>query len=210
MSTDALKALHGSNGTLHEASEEIGRRSLDVDVAIDRLLEVIAAQRGAIVLAEDGGSPGFVTLSDLNRHLFRAALYPLVAELESGLASLVESVFQDPWEWLETLDKERQARLVGYWEVSKRDGVDIGPLAGAMLSELSTICEATAAIRKPLGFASRGDWCRSLDPVKRLRNGIMHPVRPLLDDEAGVATLRESIAELTRILGAIDVYQSRP
>ncbi len=202
--TAHLEDLLASDRPLEPTSSVVGRRRVGLSPPIDDLLGAIAEQRGVIIGESAEDSPGFVTLSDLNRHHFKAALYPLFAELEAGLADLVGGLYSEPWEWLKFLDKDRQARLVGYWELSKRDGVDIGPLAGTMLSELSDVCASSEPIRKRLGFESRGQWKSTFDGISGLRHAIMHPVRPMIHDLDDVKQLRERLSKMLTMLGRLD------
>ncbi len=202
--TAHLDELHATGSPLEPTSSFVGRRRVGLSPSIDDLLAAIAEQRGAIIGEHDDESPGFVTLSDLNRHHFKAALYPLFAEMEAGLADLVGAQYSEPWDWLKVLEKDRQARLVGYWELSKRDGVDIGPLAGTMLSELSDVCASSEPIRQRLGFESRGQWKSTFDGISGLRNAIMHPVRPMIHDLDDVKQLRERLGKMLAVLGRLD------
>jgi len=135
-------------------------------------------------------SPGFITVSDLNKHPLRAKIYPLVAELESKLARMVDKRFQDPWDWLSKLDKDKQARLVGYWELSKRDKVDIGPIATTTLTELFRIVACDAELRSKLRFESRNKWDDFTGRIADFRNAVMHPVRPLISTQDEVLHVR--------------------
>ncbi len=207
--TNHLDELHATGRPLEPTSSFVGTRRVGVSPPIDDLLAAIAEQRGVIIGEHEDESSGFVTLSDLNRHHFKAALYPMFAELEAGLAELVAVHFAEPWDWLKALDKDRQARLVGYWELSKRDGVDIGPLAGTMLSELSEIGASSEPIRTRLGFESRGQWKSTFDGISGLRNAIMHPVRPMIHDIDDVKQLKERVAKMLTVLGRMDSEVAR-
>lgn len=206
--TAHLEELLAKSRPLEPTSPVVGTRRIGLSPPIDDLLAAMAEQRGVIIgdTAED--SPGFVTLSDLNRHHFKAALYPAFAELEAGLADLVAAQFDDPWDWLEILDKDRQARLVGYWELSKRDGVDIGPLAGTMLSELNDIGASSEPIRRTLGFETKGQWKSTFDGISALRNAVMHPVRPMIHDIEDVNRLRERLGRMLEVLGRLESEHS--
>ncbi len=207
--TAHLDELHATGRPLEPTSSFVGRGRIGISPSIDDLLAAIAEQRGAIIGEHEDESPGFVTLSDLNRHHFKAALYPMFAELEAGLAELVAVHFAEPWDWLKALDKDRQARLVGYWELSKRDGVDIGPLAGTMLSELSEIGASSEPIRRRLGFESKSLWKSTFDGISGLRNAIMHPVRPMIHDVDDVKQLKERVAKMLTVLGRMDSEVAR-
>lgn len=207
--TAHLEELSAKGLQLEPTSSVVGTRQIGLCPQIDELLAAIAEQRGVIVRDHSEESPGFVTLSDLNRHHFKAALYPLFAELEAGLADLVSVHYSEPWEWLKFLEKDRQARLVGYWELSKRDGVDIGPLAGTMMSELSEIGASSEPIRRRLGFETKGLWRSTFDGISSLRNAIMHPVRPMIHDLEDVKQLKGRVAMMLTVLERMDSEVAR-
>ena len=129
---------------------------------------------------------GLFTRADLNRHPFRAEIYFALAHLESELAQLIRRSFDDPWDWLDLLSEEKQARIIGYWEISKRRGVDHGPVGAAMLTELLQIATKSDRLRKLLGFESKKLFKSATGRIPDLRNQIMHPVRPLIVDESSV------------------------
>lgn len=159
-------------------------------------------------LAGDAGFGGFITISDLNKHPFRSALYPLFAELESELATLASLHFSDPWTWIEKLDKDKQARLIGYWELSKRQGVDVGPLAATTLSELSKIIGNAEPLRTKLGFPSRGKWDDFFGGLVDLRNSVMHPVRPLFTSKEDLHKVHEQVTKSLTLLHLFDQDRS--
>lgn len=205
--TTRLIELQESGLPLTADDAKIVTGRLAPEPTLDVLLDFIALHRSAIVGARDGGvGDGFVTLSDLNKHPLRALLYPLYAELEAELAAAVSAHYPEPWVWLEMLDKDKQARLVGYWELSKREGVDIGPLSGTMLSELVRIVEKTDPLRKTLGFESKGKWGDFVGGLIELRNGVMHPVRPLFATPDDVKDVREQLTRVLDLLGRLDQF----
>jgi hypothetical protein len=169
---------------------------------LDEVLELVERYGMASVgLGNTDGTGGFFTLSDLNKHPLRTVIYSLFAELEAELAVQAGRHFSDPWDWLGMLDKDKQARLVGYWELSKRDNVDVGPLVGTTLSELSSIVARTSPLRDSLGFSSRGKWDEFFGGLVDARNAIMHPVRPLFTSVDDVKGVRE---RLERVLILLD------
>jgi hypothetical protein len=203
-----LQELGTAGLSLREDDESIIRLSVAGEADLEEILAAVqphgAASVGIGTLLGDAGSGGFFTLADLNKHPFRAAVYPLFAELESELALLAGNHFRDPWTWLSKLDKDRQARLVGYWELSKRDGVDVGPLAGTTLSELSKIIGLAEPLRAQLGFASKGKWDDFFGSLVHLRNSVMHPVRPLFTTTDEVEVVYEQLAKVLDLLNRID------
>ena len=76
--------------------------------------------------------------------------------------------------------------MLGYWELSKRRGVDISPLAAVTLTQLLTIVAKVDGLRERLGFNRRKEINREIGRVPEFRNRIMHPVRPLILEQMDV------------------------
>jgi hypothetical protein len=200
---------------LAEDDPAIIRDEIGSDLSLDELLDFFVSHEAGIVSARrdaDGHShvswDGFVTRSDLNRHPVRAALYPLFAELEIELAKLVTTFYDDPWSWLSVLDKDKQARLVGYWEIGKRENVDVGPAAGLMLSELLRIVGGTSELRSRLGFNSGTKWQDHVGGLADLRNAVMHPVRPIFTSSGDVGNTRDQLDLVLELLRRLDARSS--
>jgi hypothetical protein len=117
----------------------------------------------------------------------------LIAHLETELAKLVRNSFTDPWEWLTKLSDEKLARIIGYWEVSKRRGVDIGPLGAMTLSELLNVTGKIETLRSGLGYHKSKAFKEATGSIPELRNQIMHPVRPLITDVASITKLKQDL-----------------
>jgi hypothetical protein len=170
-------------------------------ISLDALLEAFESRTIAAVLSQpDGSADRFVTFSDLNKHPVRSAMYPLFAELEAHLATLIERKHEDPWRWIAHLDRDKQARIVGYWELSKRDGVDIGPIAGATLHELLTIVRKDAALRDSLGVTQGNKWDSLAHSINELRNLVMHPVRPMFSNPEDLSKTRQKLMSLANLV----------
>ena len=197
-----LEELLTAREPLRADDTAIIRASIDPFPRLDEVLGLVEQYgMASVALGNTDGTGGFFTLSDLNKHPVRTAIYSLFAELEAELAVRVGRHFGDPWDWLGMLDKDKQARLVGYWELSKRDNVDVGPLAGTTLSELSAIVARTAPLRGSVGFSSRNRWDDFFGGLVDVRNAIMHPVRPLFTSVDEVTRVR---VKLKRVLSLLD------
>jgi hypothetical protein len=175
-------------------------------VPIFQLLTVLLGDRCTFVcdaprtvLDTAGPVRGFLTISDLNRHVFRAALYGAFAALEAQLAAFIEASCRDPWEWIKSLSEEHQVRILGYWDLSKRHGLDVGPVAAATLTNLLTVAAKSSTIREALGFTKRSEIEKVVGAVPNVRNAVMHPVRPLIgrhDDVQRVLQTMRTVAAL--------------
>jgi hypothetical protein len=136
---------------------------------------------------------GFLTISDLNRHVFRAALYGTFAALEARLATFIETSCPNPWEWIKSLSEEHQVRILGYWDLSKRHGLDVGPVAAATLTNLLTVAAKSSTIRAALGFTNRSEIDKVVGAVPNVRNAVMHPVRPLIGRQGDVQRVLQTM-----------------
>lgn len=192
IATTQLAQLHEASRPLTVEHPGIDRTRVPSDADLDLFLETMSRRRATIVLAED--TPyGLVTVSDLNRHPLRAALYRIFADLETSLAAFVAATYVDPWKWIPHLSEDHQVQVLGFWEVTRRAGVDTGPLAGCTLTNLISVVVADEGLRKALGYRSGNEARKLLGGFPRLRNKVMHPVRPLVLGTEDVARIRHAV-----------------
>ena len=181
-------------------------------LTLEKLLSTLSERRAVFVVRESSATEygyvatnyGLLTISDLNRHALRSALYTLFSLLESGLASLIQDSFSESWEWIRTLGENHQVGILGYWELSRRKGVDVGPIAAATLAQLIQIVSRNKELLGTLGFNSRNEFEKITAHIPETRNWVMHPVRPLIFDTADVATLRETVASVLHLHKTVD------
>jgi hypothetical protein len=209
--TERLRRLHDAGEPLSDKETEVCNEAhqfhIGCFVTLEQILEKMGQQRAVFVISGSSATEygyvewnyGLLTVSDLNRHPFRAALYTLFAELESGMAVLVESACTDPWTWVKTLAEEHQVRVLGYWELAKRRGVDVGPIAATTLSQFIQVIAKNKEILMRLGYSSRNEFEAQTGTIPELRNCVMHPVRPIVFSQGDVGRIRgavECIADL--------------
>jgi hypothetical protein len=175
-------------------------RGVRLKVLLEKLGEEGAVLVDSVVGADEHGdqvvSLGLVTVADLNRQPLRAVLYGYLARAESGLEQLVRTRCKDPWEWLTRLAEPAQARIIGYWELAKRRGVDVGPYAALTFTELLGIVEHSPALLSALDYKSKSSFKRATGSLVDLRNQVMHPVRPLVHTRVDVQRLAEQAENL--------------
>jgi hypothetical protein len=182
-------------------------------VTIFDVFGAMADRRAAVVVREYDSAEygytesicGLLTISDLNRQPIRGAIYDLLASVESGLAMWLERYAPDPWTWLKHLDEDQQARVLGYWELAKRKGVDVGPIAALTLAQLTSVIGRDAGAALALGYPSRSQFSKAVGRLPRLRNRVMHPVRPLVLQQDDVAEIRRSLLVLDDLRDKIDL-----
>jgi hypothetical protein len=196
ISRDRLHELNCKSLSLNSKEKAITRPELQDRIRMDALLDIMKTTLATIVVRRSTRGRkalGLFTRADLNRHPFRAEVYFSLAHLEGEIAKIVRRTFADPWEWLDRLNYEKQARIVGYWEISKRRGVDNGPVGAATLSDLLNIAAKSDILRKILGYDTRGSFEKAVGRIPELRNQIMHPVRPLIVEEESISKLQADL-----------------
>lgn len=195
---EALRELHATDRPLTPDHPAVETAQFQPLTRLDHVLQVLAQTRAALV-ASNGSPTGLVTVSDLNKHPVRAVLYGIFADLEIALASLIGRHHPNPNTWLDRLTEDHRVYVLGFWEVTKRAGMDIGPLAGCTLTQLLAVVEADPLIREALGFASRTQAGRVVGSLPKLRNKVMHPVRPLVLRKNDVEAVRETLIRVLEL-----------
>lgn len=95
--------------------------------------------------------------------------------------------------WIQRLSEESQARILGYWELSKRKNVDVGPLSAATLTELLKVVACDKNLLNELNFTSKTQFEKAIGCLPNIRNQIMHPVRPLIINQQTCLDLEKSL-----------------
>ena len=166
------------------------------------VLEVLAEERAVLITnGTADAAVGMVTISDLNRHSVRKALYDLVSEVESRLATLLVHTLDDEEHALRYLGELDQIRLLGHYHFMRQEGVELSLLAGATLSQLLRIAREEPAVLEKLGYG-KSKFKDLTGSLPDLRNQVMHPVRPLIHS-------REDVAQLLRRVHRLDELRTR-
>jgi hypothetical protein len=201
-----LIRLSKHNGVLTTTSEDISdkRHFLEIShsvVGLPILLNKMH-QSTAVLVFQTGHAEGpyslsrfagLLTLSDLNRHGVRFALYRIIAALESGLEKVISNFFSDSSDWLKKLNENDQVRILGYCELAKRNNVEIDFIEATQLTNLINIVAKTKEIIGLLKYNSRSDFEKQTGHIAELRNQVMHVVRPLIIKQSDVSRLLETI-----------------
>ena len=196
VSRTRLKELAEQGRPLAPEDPAIQKHEVNLYPRLDVLLDAMAEFPARIVTKDPGAihdSYGILTLSDLNKHPLRVVIYEILAELEMVLADLVRATWGDAIDWVRKLQEDAQARILGYWCISKLDGVDTGPVTGATLSELLRAVGSHEEALQMLGFKSENSWKGATGRLPQLRNRVMHPVRPLLFNSNECRRLKDEL-----------------
>jgi hypothetical protein len=134
------------------------------------------------------------TLSDLNRHEIRFALFRIITALESALEKVISNFFSDPNDWLKKLNENDQVRILGYCELAKRNNMETDFIEATQLTNLLNIVAKTKEIIELLKYESKSDFEKQTRHISQLRNQVMHVVRPLIIKQSDVLMLLETIS----------------
>lgn len=201
--TKALENLHSQNLPLTEASPVIDNTMLESETTLDALLETLSSKRAVLIV--DAHRPiGLLTISDLNKHHIRSVIYPLLAKLEIELAALISETCTDPWDWIPNLPRQRQVQVIGYWEVTKRAGVETGALTGCTLTDLIEVLAKNEVVRSKVGYQDASQVRLALGNLRQFRNKVMHPVSPLVLSMKEVGDMRETIKQIEKLGGLLE------
>lgn len=211
-----LKELHASGQILASSSYEPDDTHCieSVHISLVALLRLFVGRRAALVYVEEeydaseildeGISSlsasyseqtllGLVTISDLNRRAVRAAAYELLLDLETLLGKLIERRFAKDEDWLCKLTEPSQARILGYWELLKRRGIDTKPVERTMLDELLDVVARTPVLRSVIGASSDSEMKGAKHKIKDMRNRVMHPVQPFATGNQDVTKMLSAV-----------------
>ncbi len=196
-------------GDLADQDQPLAENCIDTnapplpDVAdLATLLGRFTSQRAALV-ADHGRWLGLITIADLNRHAFRGILYQALAQFEETLARLIENAFDDPWDWLKHVSDYDRVQLVGNWEVTKHNDVDLGPTHAASLLQLLKVIRADDALRRACGLSSKNKAKQATEDLPDIRNAVMHPVRPLAMSPKDVGKILHALEAIDDIMNAL-------
>lgn len=158
--------------------------------------------RARLLFVLDGHEiSGFVTPSDLNKQAGRTYFYVTLAELELSLSELIRVRFPDQHAAIALLGPNRRAKVLERYASERAENVDADLVACLTFADVCAISEHDDHIRKTLGFVSKTEVQEVIEPLKRLRDEVMHPVRALLTERR---TVEELVVLARRLRGLIE------
>jgi hypothetical protein len=171
------------------------------DATIPQAMDALASQRAMLVQGPQADQiVGLLHYADFNRHPSRVFFYLWLSALEIGLMRLLTNHIQqhelEMYDWLRHLPEQRQVNILGRYEVSRRQQVDLTPLEGAELTDLLVICRNVDELRLQLGHRTRSAFDQATSHLIPLRNAAMHPVRSMLASHADLPRLRNRFNNL--------------
>lgn len=182
-------------------------------MAVEDVLDAIATH-GVIAHAADPDDRlpaswfGIVTAADLNKPLFGASVYTVIARFESAFGQFVMDLFGDDWQAIGQLNEHSQRVVKERYEEFRRDGIDLSPVVNCSLDDLFWIARRTGKLANRLGYLDPDDIERDQAMIDEVRNRIMHPVQPLIphggDDGAhDIADVRDTIVRLMQLTRSV-------
>jgi len=147
-----------------------------------------------------------LTLSDLNKAPILATIYVILSEIETTLAQLIDVACTDPWEWIQKLSRQRQAQVLGYWELAKKQNVDAGAILSCTLGDLVIIGRKIDPVRNVFVFRNIAGR-DALDCLRDLRNRVAHPIAPLVRGIEDVKTLGATLTYAVEMLSRLNDHQ---
>ncbi|MGI8405732.1 MAG: hypothetical protein ACR2OE_13385 [Thermomicrobiales bacterium] len=205
IATERARALLDAGEDLDPVAHHLTFHTVTRSVDLFDLLSAFENHRAVIFRrdtvddASDDDWFAIVTISDLNRHPLRSYLYPILVELESALAELIDCQFRQEEEWLASCSECARVRILEIWEVAVRHQVEISRVTGCTLIDMVNIVAKSGDLRSMLGFASRNKFEKETGSIRDVRNQIMHPVRPLILDQDDVGKLQDTLGCILRM-----------
>ncbi len=199
-----LRKLLESGEPVDAARAELSVPELPGKVRVPTLLEAIRDYHAVIHRADpDEERPdqwfALITPVDLNRPMFRASVYTIIALLETSFGELLSEEFDDDWSAIRLLSDSTAERVREYWKEEKNDGLDLSPIAQITLSDMFHIAAESRNVWRMLGYDSP-DALRPIGhEINDIRNRIMHPVRPLISRERDVALVLKAVDSMIAI-----------
>lgn len=208
ISLKKLRNLVQTGEPIDPAKAEITVPEMPGQVPVLDLLDAIRDHHAVIHRAgpdEDRPDNWFalITPTDLNRPLFRAAVYTVIALLETSFGELLMEEFEDDWSAIRLLSDGTEARVREYWKEQKNEGLDLSPIVQITLSDMFHIARESRTVWKMLGFASPDALGPIAHDINDIRNRIMHPIQPLIPHERDVTLVRNAVADMIRMTDEI-------
>jgi len=167
------------------------------DAMFDDLLKFfIEKQKPACFLLKRDDFIGLVTPADFNKAPARTACYFRLAELEMRLAQFIGFRVEED-KILNALPAKRKDKILKSYNSTLSGNVDVSLVERLYLTDLLEVVKKTGLFEL-LGYRSKTQFHRGTQGLVKLRNQVMHPVRPLVEND------REALQHLYDRLCLID------
>jgi hypothetical protein len=100
-------------------------------------------------------------------------------------------------------------RILGFWELAKKRNVDIGPIGACTISDLLNIIAKDQGLRKELGYNSKNKIDNITGAIPKLRNSIMHSVRPLVTSQEDVVDIKKTVENIIELAASLENFKDK-
>ena len=203
-----LRQLIDNNEPIDPDKATIDVPELPGTVPVLQLLDDLSTAHAVIHRAgTDENRPdswfALITTADLNRPLFRASIYTIIALLETGLGELIMEEFDDDWGAIRLLSEGTAKRVREFHKEQKDEGLDLSPVVQLTLSDMFHIARTSRNVWRLLGAESPDALGEVAHEINEIRNRVMHPIQPLIPHERDLVIVRDAVAQMLRLTDEI-------
>lgn len=148
-----------------------------------------------VFVVEGRAVTGFVTPSDLNKHIARAHFYLLVADLELALVALLRRRYKRVRRLLRHLSSKQRADAIKRFERDKQNDRELDELSAIQFRDVLSIAGRSRSIRVLFRCSSEDEWADLTGDLNSLRTAVMHPPKAFL----GKRTVADLLAAEDRL-----------
>jgi hypothetical protein len=141
---------------------------------------------------------GLVTPIDLNKLSARTYFYNLIADMEMQLARTIAQHFPHPRDILAFIHREDRREHIQ--RIIEDSELELEAIHTLYIREFSDIIQGEEKLRGQLGFKSKNQVEKYFGGIIDLRNAIMHPTRPILDNDHGIQQLHRRLERIAHLL----------
>jgi hypothetical protein len=149
------------------------------------------ADPGFLFVLDGRDLMGFVTVTDFNKQPCRAYLYLLLATFEIRIADYLRQRHALNQQEVFVILGRAGIRPRELYQADVANDIDADPMSYLGFPQLLAVVGHDAEGLDRLGSTSRDAWELESKTLAKLRNSVMHPTRSLLNEKAGLLSLRE-------------------
>lgn len=184
------------------------------DTSIPDLLEIfVKTYKPVLFVFQKQDLVGLVTPADLNKIEARLFIYVLIGQLELKLANFIRDKGNLTKEQiLFSLSEYRSTELSKMMEMMLEEDVyvDIDLIEQLQFSDLLSIIKEQPVLFMALNYSSTANTHKNLGGLNQLRNNIMHPISPLIQNKTqSLKQLHERISRIEDVFIRLeDAYKN--
>jgi hypothetical protein len=171
--------------------------------SISDLIKILASSPFQLV-AHGSEIIGVVSESDLNRHPVYAYFYFLLSGMEQNLFEVIRRIYPKEEHWSGFLDKGACKTAKERRQNAVKEGLELDLIHYLFLPQYVGIISNSEGILRELGFSHLKEWSDFGKRLRKFRNDVMHPVKPLVGGHRNPRTLAEIEEQIRNLTMAID------